>query len=389
MIVCWRFIMNRSWIELDFSALRNNIRLYQQYLPQGCKIMGVIKANAYGHGARTVALALEEMGIDFFAVATIDEAVEIRESGIKSDILILGFTDPLCFQTLLEYHLTQTITDSAYGHLIEDYCKKSGAVINVHVALDTGMHRIGYSTNQINEFVDLYLSKNVHVTGIFSHLCVADTDSEDDVEFSRHQINSFNCSISKLRRRGIDPGVVHLFSSYSAINYNNECLYDYARLGILMFGVRSSDSDYLHFDIRFTPVMSLKSHISSVREIEIGESVSYGRIFRAQRPTKVASLALGYADGIPRSLSGKMRAIVNGKYVRQIGRICMDHLMLDVTDVENVSVGDVATIVGRDGDNIIYAEELAKNAGTITNELLSRLGSRLEQSTDAVISASP
>jgi serine/alanine racemase len=117
--------MNRSWIELDFSALRNNIRLYQQYLPQGCKIMGVIKANAYGHGARTVALALEEMGIDFFAVATIDEAVEIRESGIKSDILILGFTDPLCFQTLLEYHLTQTITDSAYGHLIEDYCKKA------------------------------------------------------------------------------------------------------------------------------------------------------------------------------------------------------------------------------------------------------------------------
>jgi serine/alanine racemase len=201
MIVCWRFIMNRSWIELDFSALRNNIRLYQQYLPQGCKIMGVIKANAYGHGARTVALALEEMGIDFFAVATIDEAVEIRESGIKSDILILGFTDPLCFQTLLEYHLTQTITDSAYGHLIEDYCKKSGAVINVHVALDTGMHRIGYSTNQINEFVDLYLSKNVHVTGIFSHLCVADTDSEDDVEFSRHQINSFNCSISKSSSR--------------------------------------------------------------------------------------------------------------------------------------------------------------------------------------------
>mgnify|MGYP002552157445 CR=1 FL=1 len=180
------------------------------------------------------------------------------------------------------------------------------------------------------------------------------------------------------RYDGVELGTVHLLSSYAAVNYP-EYAYDYARLGILMFGVKSSPADYLREDLQPMPVMTLKARITSVREIGPGETVSYGRIFRAERPTKVASVSIGYADGIPRCLSGgKLRAIVRGQYAQGIGRICMDQLMLDVTGIEDVRVGDEAVFIGRQGDCVIYAEELAENAGTITNELFSRLGARVE-----------
>ena len=184
--------------------------------------------------------------------------------------------------------------------------------------------------------------------------------------------------LQDLEARGVELGTVHLLSSYAAVNYP-EYAYDYARLGILMFGVKSSAADYLREDLQPMPVMTLKARITSVREIGPGETVSYGRIFRAERPTKVASVSIGYADGIPRCLSGgKLRAIVRGQYAQGIGRICMDQLMLDVTGIEDVRVGDEVVFIGRQGDCVIYAEELAENAGTITNELFSRLGARVE-----------
>ena len=223
-----------------------------------------------------------------------------------------------------------------------------------------------------------YASDFLRVTGIYSHLCVADTEEPEHVAFSREQAETFRGVVDALKARGVELGTIHLLSSYAAINYP-EYAYDYARLGILMFGVKSDPSDYLREDLQPVPVMTLKSHITSVREIGPGETVSYGRIFRAERPTKVASVAIGYADGIPRCLSGgKLRAIVHGRYVQGIGRICMDQLMLDVTGIDGVQVGDEAVFIGRSGDCVIYAEELARNSGSITNELFSRLGARLE-----------
>jgi len=370
--------MNRAWIELDKEALTHNIRRYQSLLPDGCEIMGVVKANAYGHGARAVASHLSSLGIRHLATATLDEAVHLREWGIPGEILILGYTDAGSFPLLAEHDLTQTATCAAHAAELEQYGREHGTRLKVHIAVDTGMHRIGFLPGELDAIQRFYDSEYVWVTGIYSHLCVADTEEEEHVVFSRQQGERFRKTVDALRSRGVKLGTVHLLSSYAAVNYP-EYAYDYARLGILMFGVKSDPGDYLRQDLQPVPVMTLKAHITSVREIAPGESVSYGRIFRAERPTKVASAAIGYADGIPRCLSGgKLRAIVRGQYVQGIGRICMDQLMLDVTEIEDVQIGDEAVLIGRSGNCVIYAEELAKNSGSITNELFSRLGARLE-----------
>lgn len=370
--------MNRAWIELDANALTHNIRRYQSLLPVGCEIMGVVKADAYGHGARAVAAHLSALGIRHFATATLDEAVRLREWGIPGEILILGYSDPDSFHLLAEHDLTQTATCAAHGTELEQYGREHGVRLKAHIAVDTGMHRIGFLPEDLDVIQRLYASGHLQVTGIYSHLCVADTEEHEQVVFSRSQADKFRETVDALRARGVELGTVHLLSSYAAVNYP-EYAYDYARLGILMFGVKSDPADYLREDLQPIPVMTLKAHVTSVREIGPGETVSYGRIFRAERPTKVASVAIGYADGIPRCLSGgKLRAIVRGQYAQGIGRICMDQLMLDVTGIDGVQVGDEAIFIGRDGECVIYAEELAQNSGTITNELFSRLGARLE-----------
>lgn len=370
--------MDRTWIELDKAALTHNIRRYQSLLPAGCQIMGVVKANAYGHGAGAVAAHLWELGIRHFATATLEEAVDLRRAGLGGEILILGYSAPAYFHLLAEHDLTQTATCPEHARQLADYGRSSGRRLKVHIAVDTGMHRIGFLPEDLDVISRAYGSDGLRVTGIYSHLCVADTDEEEHVVFSRRQAETFRGVVDALRARGLDLGTVHLLSSYAAVNYP-EYAYDYARLGILMFGVKSSPSDYLREDLQPMPVMTLKARITSVREIGPGESVSYGRIFRAERPTRVASVSIGYADGMPRCLSGgKLRAIVRGQYARGIGRICMDQLMLDVTGIEGVCVGDEAVFIGRQGDCVIYAEELAENAGTITNEIFSRLGARIE-----------
>lgn len=369
--------MDRAWIELDKEALISNIESYRRALPDNCKIMGVVKANSYGHGALSVAPVLAEAGVDYFATAALQEAIDVREAGITADILVLGYTDPSNFHKLVEYNITQTVTCPEYAKLLQDYCRENGVQISGHIAVDSGMHRIGYLPSQIKDIEDAYNGSGLVITGIFSHLCVADDENEDNVKFSIAQAECYHKLIGELESKGINLGTTHLLASYAAINYK-EFNASYARLGILMFGVRSEFDDYLIADLDPKPVLSLKAHITSVRTIEPGETVSYGRKFTAERTTRVASVAIGYADGLPRCLSNRIRAIVNGKYAAGIGRICMDQLMLDVTDIEDVKVGDTAVFIGCEGDCTIQVEELAENASTITNEILSRLGSRIE-----------
>ena len=223
----------------------------------------------------------------------------------------------------------------------------------------------------------VYENGVLQVTGIYSHLCVADTDEEEHVDFSRRQAETFKSVVESLQARGVELGTVHLLSSYAAVNYP-EYAYDYARLGILMFGVKSSAADYLREDLQPMPVMTLKARITSVREIGPGETVSYGRIFRAERPTKVASVSIGYADGIPRCLSGgKLRAIVRGQYAQGIGRICMDQLMLDVTGIPDLSDGEQITIVGEENGKRITMEEIAAMTDTVHYEVMCVIGKRV------------
>lgn len=368
--------MNRAWIELDREALAHNIRQYRSHLPDGCALMGVVKANAYGHGAVVFAGELAKLGVQRFAVAALAEAVELRESGLQGELLILGYTHPEGFPQLVAHDICQTATCPAHAAQLEAFGREHGTPVKVHIAVDSGMHRIGFLPEELDEIERCCRSEWLHVTGVFSHLCVADVEAED--EFTRRQIAVFEDIVDKLRAKGVCPEEVHLLNSYGAVNYP-EHAHSFARLGILMYGVRSDNAGWMRTDLSLRPVMTLKARITSLRSLGPGETVSYGRTYRAERPVTIASAAIGYADGFPRALSGgRLRAIVRGQYAQGVGRICMDQLMLDVTGIEDVQVGDEAIFIGKQGGCEIPAEELAENAGTITNDLLSTLSARVE-----------
>lgn len=371
--------MNRVWIELDREALKNNIDEYRRILPKSCKLMAVVKADAYGHGAVPISKALVEMGVEAFAVASIDEAIILRHAGIDKDILVLGYTGPENFHDISAFNIIQTIPGAEYGTILKNYCKMTHTKIRAHIAIDSGMHRIGYTENEFDELAKLYDDSTLHIEGIFTHMCVANEASQESIDYTNKQIDYFYEIVEKLKAKGINPGYIHLMSSFAAINYKDR-VGDYARIGLLMFGNKTEDSDYLAEDFNLKPVLSLKTHIISLRWIDEGETVSYGRWFTAKRPTLIATLPLGYADGIPRNLSnGNMRVLINGKYAYGAGRICMDQMMVDVTDIPDVKMGDVVTLIGRDGDLEIRAEEVAEHSGTITHELFARLGTRIER----------
>ena len=380
--------MNRAWIELDAAALKNNLEEISREFDPKTGIMGVVKANAYGHGAVQIAAKLAEFGIDHFCVATLSEALELRKAGIEGTILLLGYTAPGFAMELYRNRITQTLVSLEYAQQLDEVFAKmiettmpdhQDAKLLVNMAIDTGMHRIGVAQDDYDAMAQIYSLPHLHVSGMFTHLPVADTAEEQHVAFTKAQIEAFFRAKEELQKRGIDPGYVHCQNSLGSINYSPLPQADYVRLGICMYGARQVYEDYLKRPVHLQPVMTLKVHIASVREIAPGETVGYGRSFTAQRPTKIATLCIGYADGVPRNLSGgKLKAIVNGKLCSGAGRICMDQMMLDVTDIPDVKMGDVAILLGKDAGHAIYAEDWARDADTITDEIFTRLNTRIE-----------
>ncbi|MBR0139839.1 MAG: alanine racemase [Firmicutes bacterium] len=379
--------MNRSWIELDGEALLHNLKIIKERLDPGTKMMAVVKANGYGCGICRVATFLEAHGIRHFAVATIEEAIELRKAGISSPVLVLGGTAIEYVRELIELRITQALVTIEYAEELnkaaEAYAAREGlcpekAKVLVHMAIDTGMHRIGAGADQADEIAKIYRLPYLDVKGCFTHLCAADSNNEDDVNFTKGQIAKYFAVVEALKAKGIDLGLTHIQNSYSCFNYTPQPC-DYARPGILMYGALSSRRDYLCEDPGFMPVLSLKVRISSVREINEGETVGYGRTYKAESKRKIATVGIGYGDGIPRNLSGgKLEGLVKGMRIRGTGRVCMDQTMFDVTDVPGVKAGDIVTLIGKDGDEEIRVEEVAEAAGTITNEFLCRLGRRIE-----------
>ena len=363
----------RSWIELDYSALNNNVNEIRRIMHGESKILAIVKDEGYGHGAYEMTKELQKMGVDAYGVATVDEAIAIRKYGIKGLILVLGYTDPTRVKDLKKYDITQTVFDLDYAKELNSQGKK----IKVHIAIDSGMHRIGIDASDIEGVASVYSLKNLSVDGIFSHLCVSDSKNEDDIEYTRKQISSFNDLIDALKAKGLPVKVQHIQASYGLINYP-EIKSDYARMGISLYGADSEYGYEKDIDISLSPVMSIRTKIIQLRTYQPGESIGYGRAFITERESRIAVLPIGYGDGVPRCLSGKASVLVCGKRAPMVGRICMDQLMIDVTDIPEASVGAIATVIGRDGDEIIIAEEVASQAGTITNEIFSRLGSRLD-----------
>lgn len=364
----------RAWIELDMGNLGHNVEQFKRLLPRTCTLMPAIKANAYGHGAGLVGQALSEMGIQDYCVASVCEAVELREAGITGQILILGYTSPCQFGDLVRYDLTQTVVDLSYARKLNDY----GKTIRVHVGIDTGMHRLGERSEDVENICEIWKLRNLTITGVYSHLCASDGNSDGERAFTQKQIAEFEAVVDSLHKRGITGFQTHLQGSYGVLNYP-ELSYDYARVGIALYGVLSMKNDKTAADIELRPVLSLKARIACVKMLHENEAVGYGLTYTAERDMKMAVVSIGYADGIPRELSNKGYALVNGRRAPVIGRVCMDQLLLDVSKLSDVSAGDEAVFIGRSGDEEINVCEVAGSAGTISNEILSRLGNRLER----------
>lgn len=365
----------RAWIEIDKAALKQNVEFLQSKLSPNCRLMPAIKANAYGHGATLVAKELAKLGVDAFCVAGVMEAVDLRRAGITGEILVLGYTDPAQFPLLKRHHLTQTVVDYEYARALNAYGRK----IHVHIGVDTGMHRLGERSENIDALCDIFKMDNLVIDGMFTHLSADDTMGQEERDFTNAQVEAFYQVVQEIKKRGYHCPKLHLQSSYGVLNYPQLCE-DYARVGIALYGVLSTGEDTLKWRKELEPVLSLKTRVVTVRDLYAGESAGYGMQYIAGENMRIATLAIGYADGLPRALSGEHGyVLIHGKRAAIVGLICMDQVIVDVSGIPDVAEGDVATIIGAEEGEEILASDLANACGTITNEILSRLGQRLER----------
>lgn len=373
---------SRTWIEVDLNKVIHNTKVVDNLIGK-TKIMAVVKANAYGHGDVQIAKLLQdELGIDFFAVSSVDEAVVLREAKITQQILILGYTPIEHFHYLHEFDITQCLLSLEYAKKLNEYAKSKNIKINGHIKIDTGMSRIGIpcldNNYQIDDVLAIYKLDNIQATGIFSHFSVSDSlDKEDDIVYTKHQIELFERVLNDIKSAGYDYGIRHIHNSYGCLNYF-DLQYEYARPGIILLGNTSNDQDRLIQPIDLKPSLEWKANITLVKTLKKGSYLSYGRNYQAKKDMKVASLSVGYADGINRNASHHhAHVLIDGKRCEIIGNICMDQCLVDVSEVENVKEGDIATIVGNDKDEVIRIDELSRAANTINNESFTLISKRV------------
>lgn len=366
-------VTDRAWIEINLHNLKHNVLQLKSAMPSNCQLMAVVKADAYGHNAYHIATCLQSVGVNAYAVATIDEGISLRQYGITGEILVLGYTAPDRAKELVQHNLLQTLIDYDYAQALE----KKAMNIKAHIKIDTGMHRLGYDVADFGSICNTFMMPHIRVEGIYTHLCVADSKEDASVQFTQHQIESFRKLLRSLKPLGIKLPKIHIQSSYGLLNYPGlDC--DYVRAGIALYGTYSSPDEGTKLRLDLRPVLSLKSRVILIRTIAKGDTVGYGRSFIAEKDTKIAIIPIGYADGIPRNLScGKGAVLINGRKAPIVGRICMDQLAVDITEIPYVRTGMVATLIGSNGDQIITAAMMAEQADTITNELLCRLGQRI------------
>lgn len=362
----------RAWREIDLDALTLNAAALQAALAPGCRLMAVLKADAYGHGALLAAQRLYREGVRDFAVACLEEGIQLRRQGLEGHILILGYTSPLLAEELARRDLTQAIVDEAHGRALAD----QQVPVKVHLALDTGMHRLGIPADDRQAIARVYALPFLKIRGVFSHLCVCDGQGADDKAFTRLQLVRFYAALAWMEKEDFPTGETHIQASYGILNLPPQpCTL--ARAGIALYGVRSQKDDTLR-EMELRPVLSLRARVASVRWLEEGEGAGYGLAYRPRSKRKIAAITIGYGDGLPRQLAQKGgEVLIGGRRCPMVGRMCMDQLLADVTDLPDVKAGDTVTILGQDGMETIAAEEAAEKCGTITNELLARLGPRL------------
>ncbi|HIU02284.1 MAG TPA: alanine racemase [Candidatus Onthocola gallistercoris] len=359
---------------IDLDALRQNIKNIRSKLTVQTKLMCVIKTDAYGHGAVTVAETMQDSGADWFAVAAADEGIELRKAGIKKPILVLGYTCKEQYDTMIANHIVPTIFTLQMAKDFNAAAQKAGKQIDIHIALDTGMSRIGFlpddgSMDAIEEISHLpYLN----IQGVFTHFACADMA---DKTHMNGQIRVFGQMLEEMHKRHITPALCHCANS-AAIMERPEVQMDMVRAGIIQYGLYPSDEvDPALLSLQ--PVMSLWSHVAYIKELPAGVGVSYGATYVTSKPTKVATIPVGYGDGYPRSLSNKGYVLIRGQKAPIIGRVCMDQMMVDITGLKGIQERDLVCLMGRDGDENISAEELADMAGSFNYEFVCDVGRRV------------
>ena len=360
----------RSWVEIDLGAILRNLDVYSASLPPHMQVMAVVKADAYGHGDQAVAKRLFDHGVRHFAVSNIDEAIHIRSAGVEGQILILGYTPVGRAEELVRYDITQALLSEEYA----EHLSAAGFQGKCQFALDTGMRRIGLNADDpaACERVIRKYAEKLQLDGLFTHLCVADTPRQQ--AFTEKQIALFEEIAGRVA--DLHLPYCHCMNSAGGLWHHSE-VSCFARLGIILYGLKPDYVNTLPAGIE--PALTWKTVVSMVKDVKPGDTIGYGRSFTVQRPMTVATVPTGYADGYSRLLSGKGWALINGRKAPIVGRVCMDQMMLDVTDIPGVHMGSQAVLIGKSGNETITADDLAHVYGTIGYEVVCGISKRVDR----------
>lgn len=366
---------SRVYAKIDLDAIAYNMEQMKQNIRPETKVMAVIKADGYGHGAVQIAEMMERWNYIWgFAVATLDEAVVLRTEGIQKPILVLGCVFPDQYMEMLKHEIRMNIYTEEMAESISRMAAREGKTAYMHIKLDTGMSRLGFGINEQSAETIKRISKmpNVNMEGIFTHFTKAD---EKDKSFTKKQIQEFVWMTERLKEKNVRFTYEHCSNSAGIIDVP-EANFDIVRAGISTYGLYPSE-EVDKTNVKLKPALALKSHVAFVKEIESGTPVSYGGTFVAKEKMKIATIPVGYADGYPRSLSNKGYVLISGKKAPILGRVCMDQFMVDVTQIEGVSFGDKVTMIGKDGNEILPVEVLSELSGRFNYEFVCDLGKRI------------
>lgn len=364
-----------TWTEINLNAIVHNIREFRRLLPKDVKIMAVLKADAYGHGAVEVADAAIRGGADSFAVAFLEEGIELREAGVRKPVLLIGSTPPGQASQIIKYNLTQTVFSLEMAEAISREAERRNTEVSVHVKVDTGMGRVGLFPREAVAFIRAVSRlPGIKIEGILTHLASAD---EEDLAYTYRQVELFNETVAACRDAGIEIPLVHAANSAGAITVP-ESRFNMIRLGISLYG--QYPSEVIKSDlVRLKPVLSFKSRVVFLKKVPPGTCLSYGSTFTAERESVIATIPVGYADGFNRLLSNRGQVLVRGRRAPIVGRICMDYSMIDVTGIEEVQVGDEVVLYGSQGNDEITVDEVANLLETISYELLCAVDKRVSR----------
>ncbi len=361
------------WADIDLSNIARNYSLIKRMIGLKKKIMAVVKADAYGHGLVPVSLRLSKLGVDYLAVASVEEALSLRESGIKSAILVINTVGNNQLDKLIKYNITVTVSSLRQAKILNELAKSFNKKIKIHIEIDTGMARCGIWYRDAKEIVkEILRLERIDAEGIFTHFPCADSD----ISFTRKQIVNFKNLLEELKRMGICFKLIHTANSAGIVNFSpNYC--NMARPGLMLYGLTWDKALTKRLGLR--PAMSFKARIVFLKRVPAGRSISYGRTYITKSSRIIATLSVGYADGYNRLLSNKAEVLIRGKRAKVRGRICMDNTMVDVTGIKAVRVGDEVVLFGRGNQNLVSVEEIADLCKTIAYEIVCSVSKRVKR----------